>query len=175
MAGFQLSINGRFWVSTEGLREQALTEPVPSTTGFDERLSVTELRQPPLFVAAPLAASAVSASEADNQGGKALRRRAGLPLKCRKNLIPLWRALYAEPTAMTLFKRGVSDLGCGRGHDRRCGQISWSLTPQDCCGGRSGSSASRWAAQNAARGGGAATRTTICSCWMRSQRARRIR
>ena len=31
---------------------------------------------------------------------------------------------------MTPFKRGVSDLGCGRGHDRRCGQISWSLTPR---------------------------------------------
>jgi hypothetical protein len=29
-----------------------------------------------------------------------------------------------------LFRRGVSDLGCGRGHDRRRGQISWSLTPR---------------------------------------------
>jgi len=31
---------------------------------------------------------------------------------------------------MTPCKRGVSDLGCGRGHDRRRGQISWSLTPR---------------------------------------------
>jgi hypothetical protein len=31
---------------------------------------------------------------------------------------------------MTPFYRGVSDLGCGRGHDRRRGQISWSLTPR---------------------------------------------
>jgi hypothetical protein len=32
--------------------------------------------------------------------------------------------------AMTPCKRGVSDLGCGREHDRRRGQISWSLTPR---------------------------------------------
>ena len=31
---------------------------------------------------------------------------------------------------MTSCTRGVSDLGCGRGHDRRRGQISWSLTPR---------------------------------------------
>src|SRR4051812_3274010 len=31
---------------------------------------------------------------------------------------------------MTPCKRGVSDLGCGRGHDRRSGQIWWSLTPR---------------------------------------------
>src|SRR5512134_3818452 len=31
---------------------------------------------------------------------------------------------------MTPCTRGVSDLGCGRGHDRRRGQISWSLTPR---------------------------------------------
>jgi hypothetical protein len=42
----------------------------------------------------------------------------------------VWRSLYAAAQAMTPFKRGVSDLGCGRGHDRRCGQISWSLTPR---------------------------------------------
>jgi hypothetical protein len=34
---------------------------------------------------------------------------------------------------MKPFKRGVSDLGCGRGHDRRRGQISWSLTPRSTC------------------------------------------
>ena len=28
------------------------------------------------------------------------------------------------------FQRGVSDLDCGRGPDRRPGQISWSLTPR---------------------------------------------
>ena len=33
-------------------------------------------------------------------------------------------------SAMTPFQRGVSDLGCGRGHDRQSGQISWSLTPR---------------------------------------------
>ena len=32
--------------------------------------------------------------------------------------------------AMTPFQRGVSDLGCGRGRDRRRGQIPWSLTPR---------------------------------------------
>ena len=35
----------------------------------------------------------------------------------------MWRSLYAAAKAMTPFKRGVSDLGCGRGHDRRSGQI----------------------------------------------------
>jgi hypothetical protein len=30
----------------------------------------------------------------------------------------------------TLFSRGVSDLDCGRRHDRRRGQIPWSLTPR---------------------------------------------
>lgn len=31
---------------------------------------------------------------------------------------------------MTPYKRGVSDLGFGRGHDRSRGQIWWSLTPR---------------------------------------------
>jgi hypothetical protein len=41
-------------------------------------------------------------------------------------LLPI---LCTAAMTMTPFKRGVSDLGCGRGHDRRRGQISWSLTP----------------------------------------------
>ena len=42
----------------------------------------------------------------------------------------LRRSLRGAAEAMTPCKRGVSDLGCGRGHDRRHGQISWSLTPR---------------------------------------------
>src|SRR6478735_4315284 len=40
------------------------------------------------------------------------------------------RSFYAAANAPILFSRGVSDLDCGRGDDRRCGQISWSLTPR---------------------------------------------
>jgi len=39
-------------------------------------------------------------------------------------------SLCAVAEAMTPCTRGVSDLGCGRGHDRRRRQISWSLTPR---------------------------------------------
>jgi hypothetical protein len=47
-------------VGVERLAGKALTDTGSSTTDFDEQLGVTELRQPPLFVAAPVAASAVS-------------------------------------------------------------------------------------------------------------------
>ena len=117
-------------VGVERLARATLIDTGPSTTGFDEQLSVTELRQPPLFVAAPLAASAVSKSEADNQGGKALRNRAGPSRKCHQDLTVRWCSLCPAAEAMAPCTRGVSDLGCGRGHDRRPGQISWSLTPR---------------------------------------------
>jgi hypothetical protein len=54
------------------------------------------------------------------------------PSKCHQDLTVLWRSLRAAADAMAPFNRGVSDLGCGRGHDRRRGQISWSLTPRYC-------------------------------------------
>ena len=46
-------------VGVERLAREALTDTGSSTNGCDSQLSVPELRQPPLFVAAPLAASAV--------------------------------------------------------------------------------------------------------------------
>jgi len=79
-------------------------------------------------VGCPRAASSVSESESDN------RRRSEHcvrpPPKCHRDLTVLWGSLRAPANAMTPFYRGVSDLGCGRGHDRRRGQISWSLTPR---------------------------------------------
>ena len=62
-------------VGVERLAREAVTDTDSSTAGFDQQLSVPELRQSPRIVAAPLAASAVSESEAENQGGKALRKR----------------------------------------------------------------------------------------------------
>jgi len=61
-------------VGVERLATAAFADTGSSTIGFDWQFSVPELRQPPLFVAAPLAASAVSESESKNQGGKALRK-----------------------------------------------------------------------------------------------------
>ena len=46
-------------VDVDRLAREALTDTGSSTTCFGEQLSFPELRQPPLFVAAPLAASAV--------------------------------------------------------------------------------------------------------------------
>ena len=57
--------------------------------------------------------------------------RPGPPQKCHQDLTVLWCGLCAAAEAMTPCTRGVSDLGCGRGHDRRRGQIPWSLTPRD--------------------------------------------
>ena len=42
----------------------------------------------------------------------------------------LHRRFRAAAEVMTPCKRGVSDLRCGRGHDRKRSQISWSLTPR---------------------------------------------
>ena len=47
-----------------------------------------------------------------------------------QDLTVVWRSIYAAAKATTPCKRGVSDPGCGREHDRRRGQISWSLTPR---------------------------------------------
>jgi hypothetical protein len=62
--------------------------------------------------------------------GRRSGNRAGPPQKCHQDLTVLWCSLCAAAEAMTPCTRGVSDLGCGRGHDRRRGQISWSLTPR---------------------------------------------
>jgi hypothetical protein len=117
-------------VRVEKLAKAAIADTGPSSIGFDRHLSVPERRQPPLFVAAPLAASAVSESESETRVGRRSGNRDGLPPKCHRDLTVLSRSLYAAAKTMTPFKRGVSDLGCGRGHDRRRGQISWSLTPR---------------------------------------------
>ncbi len=117
-------------VGMERLAREALTDTGPSTTGFNEQLSVLEVRQPPLFVAAPLAASPISESEADNQGRKALRQPCRPARKCHQDLTVYWHNFRAATETMAPCKRGVSDLGCGRGHDRKRGQISWSLTPR---------------------------------------------
>jgi hypothetical protein len=65
------------------------------------------------------------------------RRRIGVPnaLAYSQDLYPIHTRQHTSSHAttheqMTPCKRGVSDLGCGRGHDRRRGQISWSLTPR---------------------------------------------
>jgi len=101
-----------------------------STTGFDEQLRVPELRQPPLFVAAPLAASAVPSRSLKTRVVSRSGNRTGTPQKCHQDLTVSWCSLCAAAEAMTPCTRGVSDLGCGRGHDRRRGQISWSLAPR---------------------------------------------
>jgi hypothetical protein len=44
-----------------------------------------------------------------------------------------WAICTPRPKAMTFFKRGISDLGYGRGRDLRYVRISWSLMPRDCC------------------------------------------
>jgi hypothetical protein len=106
-------------VSVVKLAREALTETGSSTTGFDEQLSVTELRQPLLFVAAPLAASAVSKSRLTTRVGRRSGSRAHPPRKCHQDVTVYWRSLQAAAEAMTPCQRGVSDLGCGRRRDRR--------------------------------------------------------
>jgi hypothetical protein len=64
------------------------------------------------------------------RAGRRSENRVGRPPKYRQDLTVSSCRGWAATEAMTLFKRGVSDLGCGRGHDRRRGQISWSLTPR---------------------------------------------
>ena len=88
------------------------------------------MRQPPPFVAAPLAASAVTDSAYENHGGRAALklRQSASEMPSGSERLVAQSARGAEGT--TPFKLGVSDLGCGRGHDRRRGQISWSLTPR---------------------------------------------
>jgi hypothetical protein len=118
-------------VGMERLAREALADTGSSIIGFDRQLSVPELRQPPLFVAAPLPASAVSESSSENQGGKALRK----PRRSTSEMPPGSHRFVAQVFARrrgarTPCKRGVSDLGCGRGHDRKRGQTSWSLTPR---------------------------------------------
>ena len=93
--------------------------------------SVPELRQPPRFVAAPLAASAVSESEAENQGGMRSGNRSAPPPTCHQDLTVSWRNLCATAEAITPCTRGVSDLGRRRGHDRKRGQISWGTPAPD--------------------------------------------
>jgi hypothetical protein len=98
---------------------------------------------------------------------------AGQPLKCRQDLIVLWRTLYAEPKAMTLSKRGVSDLGCGRGHERRRGQISWSLTPRSAWWRGDHRGEVERSARHADRvlGTGSHNRTSTCSGRQKSVKA----
>jgi hypothetical protein len=78
-----LSLQG---VGGERLASEALTDIGSSTTALDEQLSAPELRQPPLFVAAPLAASAVSQGESENHGGRRSENRASLPPKSHQDL-----------------------------------------------------------------------------------------
>ena len=117
-------------VGVERLATTAFAGARSSTTGFVSQLGVPELRQPPLFVAAPLAASAVSKSESETREGKAHGKRTDPRPKCHQDLTVGRRRSVGAVEARTPCKRGVSDLGPGRGHDRRCGQISWSLTPR---------------------------------------------
>jgi hypothetical protein len=57
-------------VDVERLARAAIADTGSSSIGFVWHLSDPELRQPPLFVAAPLAASAVSESESETRVGK---------------------------------------------------------------------------------------------------------
>jgi hypothetical protein len=79
-------------VGVQRLAREALADTGLATADFDEQHRVTELRQPPLFVAAPLAASAVSKSASENQGGKALgkpRRSASqIPSRSDRLVVP---------------------------------------------------------------------------------------
>ena len=84
------------------------------------------------------------------RAGRRSGNRAGPPPKCHQDLIVLWRSLYAA-AAMTSCKRGVSDLDCGRGHNRRRGHISWSLTPRLPSVSRAGQPCAYRAAEGAAR------------------------
>jgi len=117
-------------IVTEEGRFGTLTDTDSSIIGFDGQLGVPELRQPPLFVAAPLAASAVPSRSLKTKVVRRSGNRTGPPQKCHQDLTVLWCSLCAAAEAMTPCTRGVSGPGCGRGHDRRRGRISWSLTPR---------------------------------------------
>ena len=85
----------------------------------------------------------------------------------------MWCSLYAETKAMTTLKRGVSDLGCGRGHDRRRGQISWSLTPRSprCRGDDRGDGERSATHADHVLGTRSLHRTSTCSGGQKSVRA----
>jgi hypothetical protein len=81
-------------VGVERLATAAFADRSSSSTRFDWQLSVPELRQPPLFVAAPLAASAVPSRSLKTR----VRRRSGNrdvpPPKCHQDLPVLWCRPY---------------------------------------------------------------------------------
>ncbi len=90
-------------------------------------------RQPPRFVAAPLAASAVHIGvwkpARKDRPEIHQRRRQNSGRNSRGDR----RILMALTRAPTPFQRGVSDHVAGRGLGRPSGHFGWSLTPRDCC------------------------------------------